>query len=58
MALMHSSDLPLPRVAQGKVRDVYAVDDDRLLLIATDRVSAFDVVMAEAVRTRAACSRS
>jgi phosphoribosylaminoimidazole-succinocarboxamide synthase len=49
MALMHTSDLPLSRVAQGKVRDVYAVDADRLLLIATDRVSAFDVVMGEAV---------
>src|SRR5262245_37227896 len=43
------SDLPLQRLSQGKVRDVYAVDADRLLLIATDRVSAFDVVMGEAV---------
>lgn len=41
--------LPLPLVRRGKVRDVYAVDDDRLLIVATDRVSAFDVVMAEAV---------
>ncbi len=41
--------LPLPRVRQGKVRDVYAVDADRLLLVATDRVSAFDVVMGEAI---------
>jgi phosphoribosylaminoimidazole-succinocarboxamide synthase len=31
--------------AQGKVRDVYAVDDERLLLVATDRISAFDVVL-------------
>jgi len=46
---MTRSDLPLPRLCQGKVRDVYAVDADRLLLIATDRVSAFDVVMREAV---------
>jgi phosphoribosylaminoimidazole-succinocarboxamide synthase len=43
------SDLPLPRLTQGKVRDVYAVDEDRILLVATDRVSAFDVVMQEAV---------
>jgi phosphoribosylaminoimidazole-succinocarboxamide synthase len=49
MALMHTSDLPLRKLGQGKVRDVYAVDADRLLLIATDRVSAFDVVMGEAV---------
>jgi phosphoribosylaminoimidazole-succinocarboxamide synthase len=31
--------------AQGKVRDVYEVDDERLLLVATDRISAFDVVL-------------
>src|SRR5688572_16120400 len=46
---MRTSDLPLPLVRRGKVRDVYAVDDDRLLVVATDRVSAFDVVMAEPV---------
>jgi phosphoribosylaminoimidazole-succinocarboxamide synthase len=44
-----STDLPLPRVGRGKVRDIYAVDDDRLLLVATDRISAFDVVMTEAI---------
>ncbi|GBC86830.1 Phosphoribosylaminoimidazole-succinocarboxamide synthase [bacterium HR12] len=31
--------------AQGKVRDVYEIDDERLLLVATDRISAFDVVL-------------
>jgi phosphoribosylaminoimidazole-succinocarboxamide synthase len=41
--------LPLPLVRRGKVRDVYEVDADRLLLVATDRVSAFDVVMGEPV---------
>ncbi len=49
MTLLTHSDLPLPLVGRGKVRDIYAVGDDRLLLIATDRVSAFDVVMAEPV---------
>ncbi|MBL8958741.1 MAG: phosphoribosylaminoimidazolesuccinocarboxamide synthase [Gemmatimonadetes bacterium] len=44
-----STALPLPLVRRGKVRDVYEVDADRLLIVATDRVSAFDVVMAEAV---------
>ena len=44
-----TSDLPLRRVRKGKVRDVYEVGDDRLLLVATDRVSAFDIVMHEAV---------
>jgi phosphoribosylaminoimidazole-succinocarboxamide synthase len=37
--------LPLPLVARGKVRDVHAVDDDHLLLVATDRLSAYDVVL-------------
>jgi phosphoribosylaminoimidazole-succinocarboxamide synthase len=49
MVLVTTSDLPLRKVSQGKVRDVYAIDPDRLLLIATDRISAFDVVMAEPV---------
>lgn len=46
---VRTTELPLARVRQGKVRDVYAVDDARLLLVATDRVSAFDVVMREPV---------
>ena len=49
MVLMTTSDLPLKRIARGKVRDVYEVDADRLLVVATDRVSAFDVVMGETV---------
>lgn len=47
-ALMQT-DLPLPLVRRGKVRDVYEVDADRLLLVTTDRISAFDVVMHEAI---------
>lgn len=43
------SAIPLPLVHRGKVRDVYAVSADRLLMLASDRVSAFDVVMAESV---------
>jgi phosphoribosylaminoimidazole-succinocarboxamide synthase len=43
------SRLPYPRVHRGKVRDVYAVGPDRLLMVASDRVSAFDVVMAQPV---------
>src|SRR6185369_8175374 len=49
MLLMTESDLPLTRIARGKVREIYEVDADRLLLVASDRVSAFDVVMAEPV---------
>lgn len=47
--LMEASKLPLTPFRRGKVRDVYIVDDERLLLLATDRVSAFDVVMSEAI---------
>ena len=43
------SQLPLPLLRRGKVREVYEVDDNTLLLVASDRVSAFDVVMREAV---------
>ena len=54
MVLMTTSDLPLKRIARGKVRDVYEVDGDRLLLVATDRVSAYDVVMAEPIPMKGA----
>ncbi|TAH67562.1 MAG: phosphoribosylaminoimidazolesuccinocarboxamide synthase [Rhodopseudomonas palustris] len=49
MTTMLSSDLPLPKIGRGKVRDIYAVGDDRLLLVTTDRISAFDVVMNETI---------
>jgi phosphoribosylaminoimidazole-succinocarboxamide synthase len=39
----------LPLFRRGKVRDMYVVDDERLLMVASDRVSAFDVVMAEPI---------
>jgi phosphoribosylaminoimidazole-succinocarboxamide synthase len=41
--------LPLPHVHSGKVRDIYAIGDDRLLMVTSDRLSAFDVVMAEPI---------
>src|SRR4029079_7864046 len=41
--------LPLPLLRRGKVRGVYVADDTRLLLVARDRVIAFDFVMAERV---------
>jgi phosphoribosylaminoimidazole-succinocarboxamide synthase len=47
--LVGATNLPLPLLRRGKVRDVYAVDEARLLLVASDRVSAFDVVMRELV---------
>ena len=54
MILMTTSDLPLKLIARGKVRDVYEVEGDRLLLVATDRVSAYDVVMAEPIPMKGA----
>ena len=39
----------LPRLHRGKVRDVYAIDDDSLLIITTDRLSAFDVVLPDPI---------
>jgi phosphoribosylaminoimidazole-succinocarboxamide synthase len=42
-------DLPVPHVASGKVRDIYELDDKHLLFVTSDRMSAFDVVMAEAI---------
>ncbi len=48
-ALLRSSVHSLPMVARGKVRDNYAVGADRLLMVATDRLSAFDVVMQEPI---------
>ncbi|MFZ2157814.1 MAG: phosphoribosylaminoimidazolesuccinocarboxamide synthase [Bradyrhizobium sp.] len=54
MTTMLASDLPLPRIGRGKVRDIYAVGDDRVLLLTTDRISAFDVVMAETIPMKGA----
>jgi phosphoribosylaminoimidazole-succinocarboxamide synthase len=49
MMLVGESTLPLPLIRRGKVREVFAVDAERVLLVASDRVSAFDVVMNERV---------
>ncbi|MDZ7734395.1 MAG: phosphoribosylaminoimidazolesuccinocarboxamide synthase [Acidimicrobiia bacterium] len=44
-----TADLGLPHLYSGKVRDIYDAGDDRLLLVTSDRISAFDVVMAEPI---------
>jgi phosphoribosylaminoimidazole-succinocarboxamide synthase len=49
MNVVGESTLPLPLIRRGKVREVYAADAERVLLVASDRVSAFDVVMNERV---------
>ena len=49
-AALHTSMLSsLPLLARGKVRDNYAVGDDRILMVASDRLSAFDVIMGEPI---------
>ena len=48
------SRLPLPLLRRGKVREVYEVDAGHLLVVASDRVSAFDVVMREAIPSKGA----
>ena len=54
MTTMATSDLPLPKIGRGKVRDIYSVGDDRVLLLTTDRISAFDVVMNETIPMKGA----
>lgn len=47
---LHNTELTsLPLVHRGKVRDIYAVGDDRLLIVTTDRLSAFDVVLPDPI---------
>ena len=47
---VYESDLDtLPLLARGKVRDIYRVDDDHLLIVASDRMSAFDVILPEPI---------
>ena len=45
----------LPLLGRGKVRDIYAVDSDHLLIVATDRLSAFDVVFQEPIPGNPGC---
>jgi phosphoribosylaminoimidazole-succinocarboxamide synthase len=48
-ALLQSSPAPCRCWPRGKVRDNYAVGDDRILMVASDRLSAFDVIMGEPI---------
>jgi phosphoribosylaminoimidazole-succinocarboxamide synthase len=48
-ALFETSISSLPLISKGKVRDIYVVDDQHLLMITTDRLSAFDVIMQEPI---------
>src|SRR5215469_13380394 len=46
------TELPLKLFAKGKVRDTYELGDDRLLMVATDRISAFDHVLPNGIPDR------
>src|SRR5690349_1643137 len=48
-ALFETNIKSLPLLHRGKVRDIYTVNDDKLLIIQTDRLSAFDVILPTAV---------
>ena len=50
MSAVHQSELSgLKLINRGKVRDIYEVDGDHLLIVASDRLSAFDVVLPQAI---------
>lgn len=46
------SDIDLQKIYSGKVRDLYAIDNKRMLMVATDRLSAFDVILDEPIPTK------
>ena len=47
--LFESSITSLPLISKGKVRDIYAIDDEKLLIVTTDRLSAFDVILPDPI---------
>jgi phosphoribosylaminoimidazole-succinocarboxamide synthase len=49
MALFESDLKSLPRIGRGKVRDIYAVDADKMMIVVSDRLSAFDVVLPDPI---------
>jgi len=49
MALYESTIKSLPRLGKGKVRDIYAVGNDKMLIVTSDRLSAFDVVLSDPI---------
>ncbi|BCS87702.1 phosphoribosylaminoimidazolesuccinocarboxamide synthase [Pseudodesulfovibrio sediminis] len=49
MAVLETNITEYPLISKGKVRDIYEIDDNTLLLVTTDRLSAFDVVMSDPI---------
>ena len=54
METLFDTSLSLPLIQKGKVRDIYDIDDKRMLIVTTDRLSAFDVVFDEAIKQKGA----
>ena len=51
-ALFESTIKSLPLLGRGKVRDIYAIDDDKLLIVTSDRLSAFDVILPDPIPSK------
>lgn len=49
MPAVFQTDLPLPLLHKGKVRDIYDIDEQHMLIVTTDRLSAFDVVLPQPI---------
>jgi len=49
MALYESNLKSLPRIGRGKVRDIYAVNNDKMMIVVSDRLSAFDVILPDPI---------
>ena len=49
MAAVYETDLPLPLLHKGKVRDIYDIDNKHMLIVTSDRLSAFDVVLPQPI---------
>ena len=58
MALYESTIKSLPRLGKGKVRDIYAVGTDKMLIVTSDRLSAFDVVLPDPIPDKGAVLNS
>ncbi len=54
METLFDTSLSLPLIQKGKVRDIYDIDDKRMLIVTTDRLSAFDVVFEQAINQKGA----
>ena len=52
MSAITHKELSLPLIHQGKVRDIYDIDKDNMLIVASDRLSAFDVIFEQPIQNK------